>query len=572
MQEVKFASDVVRILQSILTKRIQKNNITSSRLALEAILDNVGTAIYVTDIETGEKIYVNDKLQRQFVMELQDGTFPQLLQQAMEHTRPDGTHEFYHADVEHWYNVVYREMTWVDGHHANVYVMRDITDAKEYEKRLELQSQTDYLTGLFNRTCLERELEKCIEDAKRLEQNGALLYMDLDDFKRINDGLGHQYGDEVLKSISESLKKIEEIRKTCYRMGGDEFVIIVPAKYAGRLEKIKNSILDIFRQTWYLKDANHTCTMSMGIVTFPDSGDTVTELLKKVDLAVYDAKRSGKNKIVTYENGPDSESHRRWDMEQNMRAAIADNFRQFEVLYQPIMEIHEVTNNCIGAEALLRWNSKALGEVPVAEFLPLAEHLGLINSIGNYVLHTACTTCKKWNDNGNPGFKVCVNLSVVQLLQTDIVEIIDETVKATGIIPENLILDVKEDLAVSDLERMKDILQGIRSLGVQVALDDFGTGVSSMNHVRDLPFDMVKVGQDFTQNLSSDTYVQFFVQMLDRVGSALGIHACVEGIETTEQLETLRLLRVRYAQGYYLGKPTDKDEFEEKYVVSVEFI
>ena len=575
MPEVKFASDAVRVMQSILTKRIQKNSIAGSRIALEAILDNVGTAIYVTDIETDERLYANDKLQRQFVMELQDGSFPELLREAMEKPAVgvgNRVHEFYHADVEKWYNVVYREMAWVDGRRANLYVLQDITESKEYEKKLELQSQTDYLTGLYNRTCMEQELEKCIEEATRTATKGALLYMDLDDFKHINDGLGHQYGDEVLKSVSDGLQKIDGIQKTCYRMGGDEFVIIVPPRYFGRLEKIKQEILKIFAKPWYLKDANHTCTMSMGIVTYPDSGNDVTELFKKVDLAVYDAKRSGKNRIVTYENGEDISSGRRWKMEQSMRAAIADNFSEFRIVYQPIMEVTAVSNNCVGAEALLRWNNKDLGEVELSEFLPLAEHLGLINSIGNYVLHTACKDCRQWNDNGVPDFKVTVNLSAVQLLQTDIVEIVDETVRATGIRPDNLILDVKEDMAVSDKERMAEIMDGFRSLGVQVALDDFGTGLSSMNHIRELPFDMVKIGQEFTGELSGDAYVQAFVQMVDHVDTALHVYTCVEGVETVSEIETLRLLRVRFAQGHVFGTPAAREDFEEKFIQSVDFI
>lgn len=572
MQEVKFVSDVVKVLQSILTRRIQKNSISTSHTALEAILDNVGAAIYVTDQETGERLFANDKLQRQFVMELQDGSFPHMLQKAMEGSSIGGSCEFYHEDVERWYDMLYKEIAWVDGTHANLYSLRDITDKKEYQKKIELQAQTDYLTGLYNRMCFEKDLAKYIEDAQKQEGTGALLYLDLDDFKRINDGLGHQYGDELLKSISGSLKQIEGIQKSCYRMGGDEFVIIVPAKHFQRFAKIKDEIRRIFNRSWYLKDAEYRCTMSMGVVTFPDSGDDVNDLLKKADLAMYDAKKSGKNRIATYENGAETGSGRRLDIEQNMRAAIADSFKEFEVFYQPIVELTNVSTEAVGAEALLRWNSEKLGEVETTEFLPLAEYLGLINPIGNYVLHQACTACRQWNENGYPDFKVNVNLSVVQLLQTDIVEIIDETIQATGVNPANLILDVTESLAVSDPDRMKEILNHIRALGVEIALDDFGTGYSSLSHVRELPFNVIKVGQEFTKDLTEDMYVQSFVRMLAELSGAADVRICVEGIENAKQYEVLKDLKAGYAQGFYFGKPISKQEFEEKYIESVDFI
>ena len=261
-------------------------------------------------------------------------------------------------------------------------------------------------------------------------------------------------------------------------------------------------IKEIFSKPWFLKDADYYCTMSMGIVTFPDEGDSVTDMIKKADIAMYEAKKSGKNRLARYSDSIDSTSGRRLDMEKNMRDATVDGYGEFEVYYQPIINIQDDKEHCAGAEALIRWNSAKLGFIPPAEFIPLAEYLGLINPIGNYVLREACQHCREWNEKGYPDYKVNVNLSVVQLLQPDIVDIVERTLQESGLTPQNLTLEVTESLAINDMERMKGILNGIKALGVHLALDDFGTGYSSLNHIREIPFDVIKVDQSFVKDLA----------------------------------------------------------------------
>lgn len=567
MQEIKFTSDAVKILQSILTRRIQKNSLAGSYAALEAVLDNSGGYVYVTDKETGNMLFANKRLQNTFSKELHEKTFQNLLEQGMPEDREGGSYEIFYAERERWYDLIYKEILWVNGRHAVIYSLYDITDKKLYQRKIEQQAYTDFLTGLYNRMCCERDLARQIDEAKRSGQKGAILYLDLDDFKHINDGLGHQYGDVLLKAISHALQRIEGIQNTCYRMGGDEFVIVVPPGSYHRFEKITEDIHAIFAKPWFLKDADYYCTMSMGIVTYPDAGDSVPDLIKKADIAMYEAKKTGKNRTAQYNDSLDSVSGRRLDMEKNMRDATADGYQEFQVYYQPIIDVQgdDPEGVCAGAEALIRWNSEKLGFIKPDEFIPLAEYLGLINPIGNFVLQQACNTCKHWNDNGYPDYKVNVNLSVVQLLQTDIVEIVERTIRESGINPSRLTLEVTESLAINDMERMKEILNRIKALGVKIALDDFGTGYSSLNHIREIPFDVIKVDQSFVKELAEDAYSQSFIKMVAELAETIGVSICVEGIETTAQYKVLQGMKVKYIQGYYFDRPMPQEEFEKKY-------
>ncbi len=569
MKEIKFVSDAVKLMQSILTKRIQKNSLAASYAALEAVLDNVGSSIYVMDKESEEILFVNRLCKTTFQDSLQNGVFRENMANAGKNAKEGQHFEYYYTPLKKWYDISFKEISWVDGRRTLLYALYDITDKKIYQKKIEQQAFTDFLTGLYNRMCCERDLARAIDDAKNNNAMGAILYMDLDDFKHINDSLGHQYGDVLLKGIAHEMVRVEGIQDTCYRMGGDEFVILIRRDAYDRFDKIIAEIKEIFSKPWFLKNSDYYCTMSMGIVTFPDNGDSVPELIKKADIAMYEAKKSGKNRVAYYSDTLDSTSGRRLDMEKNMRDATGEGCSEFEIYYQPIMDVSSDQVECVGAEALLRWNSSKLGFVSPMEFVPLAEYLGLINPIGNYVLQEACYRCKKWNENGYPNYKVNVNLSVVQLLQPDIVEIVEKILKDSKLNPKNLTLEVTESLAINDMERMKKILDSIKKLGVKIALDDFGTGYSSLNHIREILFDIIKVDQSFVKELAEDAYSQSFVKMVSELAQTIGVKICVEGIETQNQYKVLQGMKVKYIQGYYFDKPMPSFNFEVKYCPNI---
>ena len=565
--DIKFISDVRRVVQSILLKRIAKNSLASSYTSLEAILENTGCGIYVVDYRTRSILYMNHKFRELFARSIRGKQLEQMLFSEKEVSQHQYYEEIYSVVEERWLDVHKTEIDWVDGRKVCMCTLYDITEKKIYQKEIENQANNDFLTGLFNRMRCELDLEQYIRKAHKKDATGALLYMDLDDFKHINDGLGHQYGDILLKAISHSLRKVEGVENTCYRMGGDEFVVIIPDSIYPELERIVRDVTSIFSQPWFLKGEDYYCTMSMGIVYFPKDGISVEELIRKADMALLSAKRRGKNRVEYYDEMDASSTYRRLDLEKNMRTAAMNACSEFEVFYQPIIDAQAKGSPCCGAEALVRWNSSALGFVNPADFIPLAEYLGLINPIGEYVMKNAAKRCKYWNDMGHPDYHVNVNLSVVQLLQNDIVKKISQVLAETHINPQNLTLEVTESLAINDMVRMKKILSEIRGLGVKVALDDFGTGYSSLNHIREMPLDVIKIDRCFIEHLGEDDFSNAFVRMVSELASAIGVRVCVEGVETDRQKEIVKAMGISMIQGFYYGKPMKIAEFEEKYLV-----
>ncbi len=334
---------------------------------LEDILDNIGCGICVSSLEDGSILFTNEKFRRFFRTNIPQKDMEQMLEGTGIKT---GTGEIYVAAEKKWFDVHRTEIVWVDGKNVALSTVYDITENKKYQQRIEKQANNDFLTGLYNRMRCEADMEQYIKQSKKEDGEGALLYMDLDDFKHINDGLGHQYGDVLLKAISHSLQRIVGIESNCYRMGGDEFIIVVTHTKYWMLGKILEEILEIFSKPWFLKGADYYCTASMGIVRFPADGDNVQELIKKADMALFEAKKSGKNQYAFYGDGLESGSFKRLDLEKNMRNATMNACNEFEVYYQPIVDVSRPGNPCTGAEALIRWNCENLGFISPAEFIP----------------------------------------------------------------------------------------------------------------------------------------------------------------------------------------------------------
>ena len=529
------------------------------------ILNNVGCGICVCSSE--EKVlFANEKFGVFFHGKIDGKAVKMMLSGALKGGGENSSGELYIQDDDKWFNVQRKHIRWMDQRMVELYTVYDITKTKQDQQRIERQANNDFLTGLYNRMRCEKDLEEQIDAARRENKEGALLYMDLDDFKHINDGLGHQYGDILLIGISNSLKRISGIESSCYRMGGDEFIVIVSDSGVSSLNRILDDICKVFEKPWFLKGADYYCTMSMGIVRFPTDGDTVQELIKKADLALLEAKRAGKNRCEFYTAEEEGKSFKRLDLEKNMRNAILNACNEFEVFYQPIVDVSKEDSPCMGAEALIRWNCGNLGMVSPAEFIPLAEYLGLINPIGDYVLLQACRRCKFWNDSGHPEYKVNVNLSVVQLLRNDTVDRVQDALTQTGLNPQNLTLEVTESLAINDMARMKKILGQIKELGVRVALDDFGTGYSSLNHIREMPIDVIKIDRCFIEDLGKDEFEYAFVRVVCELAQALNMNVCVEGVEYERQYEILKEMQIHMIQGFYFDKPMKAEEFEKKYL------
>lgn len=571
VDNIRFISNVARMLESIIIRNLSKSSLFTSRMAMKEILDNVGSGLFVINKETKEILFANDKMQsivRKDMVGKRCCDFSmcgknvcreccEYLENSLEHM------ERYDARYQKWLDISMTDITWVDGSRVALCNVTDVTEKKKDQKRIEFQANNDFLTGLYNRMRCEADIYEAVVKAKENNESGYLMFLDLDDFKNINDGLGHQYGDMLLKMISMGLQQIEGIHDNCYRVGGDEFIILVLPENKGRLEQIIGDIQDMFNKPWVLDNAEYYSSMSMGIVCFPEDGTEVNDLIKKADIAMYDAKKHGKNRIDYYNAEDEKTSIKRLDMEKNMRSAIAVGSMEFELYIQPIVDI--MTGECTGGESLIRWNSRELGFLMPDDFIPLAEHLGLIVIIGEYFLRKACRINRQWSDRGIDK-QLHVNMSIVQLVQNNIVETVKNIIQETGVKPENIIIEVTESLAINDMANMKRVIKEIKKLGVGIALDDFGTGYSSLNYIKQMDFDIIKVDKNFIDDLTSDDYAQTFIRLITELSEKLGAKVCVEGVEVKEQLEMLQNMNVNMVQGYYYGKSMPYREFERTFL------
>lgn len=559
----EYISDMALVLHGIAQSKVINNSLISSYDVLQKILDNIGSGIIVCSRYSGNILFENEMAAN--VQEVRD-TIRECLEDVFTcedvHRNIGASMERYNTESGLWFEVRFSELEWIDGSEVIVVTAVDITQKKKNQQKIEYQAHNDFLTGLYNRMKCEVDLRKVIRRTEKAGLKGAVLFIDLDDFKHINDGLGHQYGDILLQQIAAGLTGIPGLRGHCYRMGGDEFVIIVEPEIFGDINNIIGNITALFNKPWYLMETEYFCTMSMGVAVFPDNSVDVHEITRMEDVAMYEAKRSGKNGYTYYSSEVENSTAKRLDIENNMRQAVSTGIEEFVVFYQPVVDVN--TQMCTSCEALVRWDSKALGFMGPGEFIPLAEYLGLITSIGDYVLEEACRRCKLWNDNGYPDFYINVNLSVVQLLQKNVVENIKRILDKTGVNPKNIVLEITESFAINDMQRVMDIITGLKKLGPRIALDDFGTGYSSLNYIKQLPLDIIKVDKTFIDDIVEDDYAQAFIKLIVDLSKTIGTKIVVEGVEHKEQFELLKSLGVDYIQGYYFGKPVPANIFEEK--------
>ena len=582
--KLQFICDAAKIIQSIAQKKVTKNSLLSSYEVLREILSSIDSGIMVCSRQDGSIFFENEMAQkaeevRRTIHECIQDYFNEEMESGMGQAvagqnnlmttlnaderimRAKKPIEHYDAESGLWFEVKFADLTWIDGSKVIVCTAIDITQKKKNQQKIEYQAHNDFLTGLYNRMKCESDLRGIIKNAQQAQQKGAVIFIDLDDFKHINDGLGHQYGDVLLQQIAAGLQGIPGLRGNCYRMGGDEFVVIIKPEQFLSLQKIIKNVMAMFNKPWYLMGTEYFCTMSMGIAVFPDNSQDVHEIIKMADMAMYDAKKSGKNRYGFYDGSKNRNTVQQLDIENNMRQAIASGIQEFVVFYQPVVDA--VTKKCTSCEALVRWDSKALGFMGPGDFIPLAEYLGLITDIGDYVLEEACCQCRKWNESGYPDFHINVNLSVVQLLQKNVVENIGRILHKTGVNPRNIVLEITESFAINDMERVMKIIAGLKALGPRIALDDFGTGYSSLNYIKQLPLNIIKVDKTFIDDIVEDEYAQAFVKLIVDLSQTIGTQIVVEGIECEEQYELLRDLGVNYIQGYLFGKPVAAEEFEK---------
>lgn len=428
----------------------------------------------------------------------------------------------------------------------------------EREEALYRQAHYDELTGLPNRQLLKDRLEQQIVQARREDQFGALLYLDLDRFKEINDIHGHSVGDVVLAQAAERITG--EIREsdTVARLGGDEFVVVMPhVQSESQLRLTASRLLERLNESFSVWDHNHFVSASIGIVMFPDDGDSVETLLKNADAAMYRAKEAGRARFEFFSQKLNAESRRKIELERDLRSAHANN--DLRVYYQP--QFDTTTGVISGAEALLRWEHAEQGFISPAEFVPLAEDTDLIVDIGCWVIERACQDLRKILDMGlHPG-SVSINVSTRQLSEGRFISDVLEPLQRFGIHPGYLQLEVTETAVAQNRDRAISLLKALRKEGVRVAIDDFGTGYSSLSYLQQLPFDIIKIDQSFVSRIGAGDPSDNICRTIIKMAHELGKKAIAEGVETREQVDFLRNNQCDLVQGFFYAEPLPKEEF-----------
>lgn len=438
-------------------------------------------------------------------------------------------------------------------------VFHDITEYKQQQEAIEFHAYHDPLTGLPNRLLFEDRLHMAIAQAQRHEHKLALLFLDLDNFKNINDSLGHAAGDMLLKELASRLGGVLRSEDTLSRQGGDEFTIILSKVASGEeAAQVSRRILEVLGRPFRYQETELHSSASIGIAIYPNDGPAPGELVKNADLAMYKAKQLGRNNCQFFAREMDNVAQRRFSLEARLRKAI--EHQEFELYYQQITGVR--SNRITGCEALIRWRQGDTIVSP-AEFIPLAEETGLIIPIGSWVLAEACRQASCWNRERKPGLTMSVNISARQFSRPDFEEMIENAMSTYGLASGILQLELTESVLMANLDANGKRLEKLRRMGVRVVLDDFGTGYSSLLYLKRLPLDGLKIDRAFVKDIPHQADSKAIVAAIIQLAKGLNLEVVAEGVEVREQRDYLQSLGCRFYQGYLAGFPVPPKEFEK---------
>ena len=439
-------------------------------------------------------------------------------------------------------------------------LVSDITQRKEDEERILYQANYDALTGLPNRSLFRDRLDQALTMARRQDRKVVLMFIDLDGFKLVNDTLGHDMGDLLLKQASDRLLDCVRQTDTVSRLGGDEFTIIL-AEIADEHHApvVAQRVIDALSQPFSLEGQEAFVSASIGITTFPDDSDNATDLLKNADAAMYRAKEKGKSNYQYFTSEMNEEVKERLFLKNGLSMALDKG--EFELFYQPKMGLEE--NWITGVEALMRWQHPELGMVSPGRFIPVLEESGLVVDVGNWVLREACSQHVRWLNMGLPPIRVAVNLSARQLRDPALVKVVESVLKETGVGPEALEIEITESMLMSDHGPVIKVLGALHEMGLHVAMDDFGTGYSSLSYLKRFPIDTIKIDRSFVADIAVDKDDAEIIRTIINMGQSLKRRVVAEGVEVVEQLDILKAYRCHEVQGYYFSRPLPADNIIE---------
>lgn len=436
----------------------------------------------------------------------------------------------------------------------------DITEQKRYEERILNLAYYDLITKLPNRAMLEKELNSRIIQAKYNNTKFALLYLDLDDFKNVNDTLGHAYGDKLLKMIANEFVKHKKESDILARLGGDEFALLVSdVREVDQVHSLANEFIESLNKPWVLNSQEFYISTSIGVAIFPEHGNSFDALLKNADTAMYSAKENGKKSYKIYEKEMYMRKIESINMEKSLRCAVKNN--EFVLNYQSMVDLKK--DQIIGAETLIRWQHPHKGLILPVNFISTAEKTGVIKEIGKWTIDTACRQNKIWINKGYRPIKLSINMSALEFRQHNLVENIKNTLDKIELDSKNIVFEITENTALKDLDYTIKILNKLKVMNIQIALDDFGTGYSSLNYLRILPIDYLKLDKSFIKNIATNAKDQAITKYIIDLAHEIDLKVVAEGIETEEQYNYLKKINCDIGQGYFFGRPSLEEEFEK---------
>ena len=446
--------------------------------------------------------------------------------------------------------------TTYDGRPASVGTLLDISAQKEAEMRVRELADFDPLTGLPNRRLLRDRSTQLLAAAERDGSEMALVFIDLDHFKRVNDSLGHSIGDELLCAVAQRLATVVRKVDTLARLGGDEFIIALPGVHASGAAEVACRLLEVCAPTFSVAGHDLTITPSLGISLYPVDGTDFETLLRNADAAMYKAKEAGRNAFRFYSSEMNVATLKHLLMESGLRRGLGA--REFILHYQPLVHIESGTT--IGVEALIRWQNPEVGLIPPDQFIHVAEDIGLINPIGDWVLREACRQVRAWQDAGLPPLVVAVNVSPLQFRQAGFVDTVANALATSGLDARFLELELTERTVMNDAELNLGTLSALNGMGVELALDDFGTGYSSLAYLKRFPVGKLKIDRSFVRDLEVDPDDRAIASTILSMGRSLRLKVLAEGVETREQYAILRGMGCELVQGYHFSRPLPPEE------------
>ena len=467
--------------------------------------------------------------------------------------------EVYRIDgIKKWVLV---NMRAVRDHDGNIIfyegTVEDVTDRKLAEEQVQFLAYYDALTGLPNRRLLQDRLEKALAGARRHNERVALLFLDLDRFKIINDSLGHSIGDLLLGEVAERLKKWARAQDTVARIGGDEFIVaLTTVQDVHNVAAAAERLMDAMTGEFVVQGHSFSVSCSIGLSIFPEHGLDAETLIKNADAAMYCAKDNGRNNFRFFTEDMNAQVTERLTMENSLRLAL--DRQELFLVYQPQMDI--ATEKIIGLEALLRWRHPGLGLVPPDKFIRIAENCGLILPIGEWVLRSACAQARKWQDDGLPPLPIAVNVSAVQFRQDGFRDLIGRVLAETGLASQYLELELTESLLLSSVDVIFSVLQELKNMGLKLAIDDFGTGFSSLSYLRQFPISRLKIDRSFVRDVALNSDDAAITTAIISMAKGLNLKVIAEGVEDEAQMAFLRAHQCDEIQGYYFSRPLAPDE------------